>query len=249
MIHALDHVVILVEQLSSAVAAYTAAGFVVAPGGEHADGATHNALISFPDGTYLELLAFRRPAPEHRWWRHVAVGPGLIDFALLPVNTTIAVAAAADRGLMMNGPVAGGRIRPDGLSLAWETAWPPSPDLPFLCGDVTDRSLRVPDADFWGHSNGARGIAEVIVAVTNPIASAGRYAMLLGITPQAAPAEVRIALGESTIVLRGPDSGDQHVIDRLVRRGEGICAVTLKGLHFPDLTATLGAAIMAEHVA
>jgi hypothetical protein len=73
--------------------------------------------------------------------------------------------------------------------------------------------------------------------------------MLLGITPQATPAEVRIPLGESTIVLRGPDSGDQRVIDRLMRRGEGICAVTLKGLHFPDLTATLGAAIVAEHVA
>ncbi|MFN3374732.1 MAG: VOC family protein, partial [Chloroflexus sp.] len=179
------------------------------------------------------------------WWRHVAAGPGLIDFALLTNNTTIAVAAAADRGLMMNGPVPGGRIRPDGISLAWETAWPPSPDLPFLCGDVTDRAYRVPDADFWGHSNGARGIAEVIVAVTDPVASTGRYAALLGITPHAAPAEVRIPLGESEIVLRGPDSGDPTVIDRLTRRGEGICAITLRGLHFPDLAASLGATIMA----
>ncbi|GIV89972.1 MAG: hypothetical protein KatS3mg055_2490 [Chloroflexus sp.] len=249
MIHALDHVVILVEQLASAIAAYTAAGFVVAPGGEHADGATHNALISFPDGTYLELIAFRRPAPEHRWWRHVAAGPGLIDFALLPINTTIAVAMAADRGLMMNGPVHGGRIRPDGISLAWETAWPPSPDLPFLCGDVTDRAYRVPDADFWGHSNGAKGIAEVVVAVTDLVASVGRYAALLGVTPQAFPAEARIRLGESEIVLRSPDAGDPHVLDRLTRRGEGICAITLKGLQFPDLSPQLGAAIMAAPVA
>ncbi len=245
MIRALDHVVILVEQLSSAVAAYTAAGFVVAPGGEHADGATHNALISFADGAYLELLAFRRAAPEHRWWRHVAEGPGLIDYALLPFNTTIAVAAAADRGLMMHGPVAGGRIRPDGLSLAWETAWPPSPDLPFLCGDVTDRSLRVPDADFWGHANGARGIAEVVIAVTDPVASAGRYAALLGINPLAAPAEVRIPLDNATLILRGPDAGDPWVAERLARRGEGICRVHLSGLSVPDLSSTLGAAIMA----
>lgn len=89
MIQAIDHLVILVSDLAEAIEDYEALGFHVAPGGEHTDGATHNALISFADGTYLELLAFRRDAPTHRWWRHTASGEGLIDFACCPAPLSL----------------------------------------------------------------------------------------------------------------------------------------------------------------
>src|SRR5690349_16737047 len=82
----IDHVVILVQDLDTASADYTDLGFTVVPGGEHTGGATHNALIAFADGTYLELIAFKRPSPEHIWWRYAATGEGLIDAALLPTN-------------------------------------------------------------------------------------------------------------------------------------------------------------------
>ena len=62
----LDHLVILVRDLESAIADYTALGFTVQRGGTHADGATHNALVGFADGSYLELIAFLKPAPAHR---------------------------------------------------------------------------------------------------------------------------------------------------------------------------------------
>ena len=70
MLKGIDHVVILVKNLDQAVADYTQLGFNVVPGGEHTDGATHNALVAFADGSYLELIAFKREAPEHRWWTH-----------------------------------------------------------------------------------------------------------------------------------------------------------------------------------
>ena len=58
MIQSIDHIVILVRNLEEAIADYTALGFTVTPGGVHADGATHNALVPFDDGSYLELIAF-----------------------------------------------------------------------------------------------------------------------------------------------------------------------------------------------
>jgi hypothetical protein len=61
MANAIDHVVIVVRDLAQASADFAAAGFTVTPGGEHADGATHNALIPFADGAYIELIAFKEP--------------------------------------------------------------------------------------------------------------------------------------------------------------------------------------------
>jgi hypothetical protein len=185
MIRAIDHLVILVEDLAAASADYAALGFTVTPGGEHADGATHNALVVFADDSYLELIAFKRQAPQHRWWHHTAAGPGLIDYALLPEDIDEDVAAARARGLSFGEPAPGGRRRPDGQHVAWKTAQPTTPDLPFLCWDVTPRSLRVPTGTARQHPNGVVGVSEVIVSVRDLEASAGHYAALLD--AQAAP--------------------------------------------------------------
>ena len=115
----LDHLVILVPDLDAAITDYRALGFSVHPGGTHADGATHNALVVFADGSYLELIAFLRPAPQqHRWGGHAARGhAGFIDFALLPSSVGAVVADANARGLPYLGPHDGGRLRPDGERL------------------------------------------------------------------------------------------------------------------------------------
>ena len=228
MIRAIDHMVILVEELEAAIADYTALGFTVMPGGTHADGATHNALVVFADDTYLELIAFRREAPDHHWWRHVVAGEGLIDFALLPTAIAEDVAAAQSRGLEMDGPYPGGRLRPDGLRVEWQNARSPTFDLPFLCGDVTPRELRVPQGQLRAHANGVVGIAGVTVVTNDLWASAARYQALLG-SDTARPA---FALGSATITLIAPTPGaGEHdpLGKRLGLRGEGPCALTLRG--------------------
>ena len=53
----LDHVVIAVRDLAGASADFRSLGFTVVRGGTHPGGWTHNALIAFSDGSYLELLA------------------------------------------------------------------------------------------------------------------------------------------------------------------------------------------------
>ncbi len=219
MITCIDHMVILVRDLSAAIDDYTALGFTVTPGGVHADGATHNALVAFADGSYLELIAFRREAPDHIWWRHTADGEGLIDFALLPDAINEDVAAARARGLEIAGPFSGGRERPDGVRIAWQTARPATPDLPFLCGDITARDLRVPTGAARQHPNGVTGIARVLVATRDPAESAARYRALLGITGVTDAEGIAFPLKSSAIVLT-------TLTDQ---RREGPCALVLRG--------------------
>ena len=226
MIYAIDHVVILVHDLAAATSDYAALGFTVTPGGVHADGATHNALVAFADGSYLELIAFRRAAPDHIWWRHTTNGEGLIDFALLPDAIDEDVAAARMRGLDFAGHFSGGRERPDGVRFAWKTASPDTPVLPFLCGDVTPRDLRVPTGAARLHPNGVTGIARVLVATRDPAVSAARYRALLGIEGTTVAAGVSFELGASAIVLTALN--ERH-------RREGPCALELRGGASVDL--------------
>ncbi|HEY8332049.1 MAG TPA: VOC family protein, partial [Pseudomonas sp.] len=101
----LDHIVIAVHDLDIAILDYTALGFHVLRGGDHPGRTTHNALVVFADGSYFELIAWKAPAPEERWWqllqRH---GEGIVDFALLPRSTAATVTAAGERGLLLDGP-------------------------------------------------------------------------------------------------------------------------------------------------
>jgi len=177
----LDHIVILVRDLDAAIRDYTELGFTVQRGGVHADGNTHNALVGFADGSYLELIAFLRAAPTHRWAAAArSAHDGFVDYALLPTDVGAVVQAARARGLDYQGPTDGGRIRPDGERLAWQIGTPPSPDLPFLCGDITPRALRVREGDVRVHANAVRGVASLTIGVRDVRASLGHYLALLG---------------------------------------------------------------------
>lgn len=238
----LDHVVIAVDALDRAIADYRALGFSVQPGGEHPGRTSHNALVVFDDGAYFELIAWRAPAPEERWWRVLqAQGEGLVDFALWPRDTAAALAAARARGLQtLVGPVDGGRLRPDGVRLQWQTARHATPDLPFLCGDITPRALRVPEGAVRRHANGACGVAALSIVVDDLDAARGRYAALLGphvaIETGADAAEdgVRQAvftLGTTRFTLASPSAqtpADHPLRQRLAKRGEGPCTITLR---------------------
>ncbi|MDM0008573.1 VOC family protein [Variovorax sp. J22G73] len=252
----LDHIVIAVHDLERTIADYGALGFHVVRGGDHPGRATHNALVVFADGSYFELIAWREPSPTERWWqllqRH---GEGIVDFALLPPSTATTVADAKARGLLLEGPLDGGRVRPDGERLRWQTARSPSADLPFLCGDLTPRALRVPEGEVRVHANGALGVASLAIAVRDLDATLARYRALLGTAigtdaedagthigePVALPgSNVRVAvivLGGSVLVLSSPrenpsnasraGEGGDALAQRIAARGEGPYALVL----------------------
>ncbi len=209
----LDHVVLAVHDLARAADDFRALGFTVTPGGEHTGRSSHNALIVLDDGAYLELKAWRTPAPDEAWWRTLnAHGEGWVDYALWPASVPEALAAAQARGLhTLRGPVPGQRGRPDGADVQWQTARHDTPDVPFLCADLTPRVLRVPDGAARRHANGATGVAGLQVATHDLAQSAWRHQALLGDTLQWQRAAsdgdmacLRYRLGHTDFELFGP---------------------------------------------
>lgn len=254
MLQSIDHVVIVVRDLAQATAEYTQTGFTVIPGGEHADGLTHNALIAFGDGAYIELIAFKQatlPA-THQWQRWHARGEGLVDFALRADDLSSAARHWREQGLHVVGPHDGGRRRPDGQQLAWRivtfaeaTAATP---LPFVIEDVTPRALRVPDGDAAQHHLPVRRVAGVTIAVGNLAARGHEFATLLGIggTQGIAANMLRFDLGQQWIMLAGAGN-ESSDMGRYVRHyGDGIYEVTLAGGNSTTLAAH-GARIRIEN--
>ena len=261
----LDHIVIAVRDLEQTIADYRALGFNVLQGGDHPGRPTYNALVVLADGAYFELIAWRSPSPGDRWWELLNQhGDGIVDFALLPPGTAATVKEANGRGLAYSGPHDGGRLRPDGERLKWQTARPPSTDLPFLCGDITPRALRVPEGDARVHPNGARGVRSLSIAVEDLDASLPRYRALLGeahsahigtpfVPPGSATRVAAIALGATTLLLTQPiHSAGPHAAGapQLATRGPGPFAVVLgtgssaaQPHHAWNLEKTHGAAI------
>ena len=150
MILQIDHIVIAGRGLAQMSRDYEQAGFTVTPGGEHVGGATHNALVSFADGAYFELLAFAEPdRPQvHKWWAKLANGEGTVDFALLSDGLDAEADRLRQAGVAVDGPRDGGRLRPDGQRIAWRTIMlaDGATPLPFVIEDVTAHGLRVPPA-------------------------------------------------------------------------------------------------------
>jgi hypothetical protein len=236
----LDHIVIAVADLDAAHADFSKLGFTVLRGGEHANGITHNVLVIFEDGAYLELIAWKRPDPGNRWSDvfHTA-GEGFVDYALLPDDIAAVVANAQARGLDIEDPVFGGRNRPDGERLEWRTARSPGSDVPFLCGDVTPRSLRVQEGAVRRHANGVTGVAELVVAVRDLDASLARNAALLpDTTPErhetslsGSPARTAaFTLGNGSRVILASPTGPGPLAGHLAARGEGPFSVALRGV-------------------
>lgn len=241
----LDHIVIAVHRLDQAITDYRALGFQVLIGGRHNGRTSHNALVVFQDGSYLELIAWEGPAPQERWYNTLQnAGEGLVDFALLPGDTTEVLNAARARGLLsLEGPFDGARLRPDGAQLRWQTARHASPDLPFLCGDISPRALRVSElpADRL-HPNGSLGVARLDIAVQALPTSLTRYQALLGPDLQASPVlldegvqQISLFLGATELRLQSPapdEAGNaraQALKHRLATRGEGPCTLVLRG--------------------
>ena len=241
MIRAIDHLVVLVQNLDQAIADYTTLGFTVLRGGEHPGAGSHNALVAFADGTYLELIAFFQPNDLHPWWRKgQRAGEGLVDYAVLPGDIARDIADAQARGLAIDGPTPGGRLRPDGERVEWDIGRPAAAALPFLCGDRTPRALRVPEGAARQHPNGVAGIAGITVAVTDLEAAVDHYLALLGEHVLVAPPALVAGLGlrtatirlDSALITLASPHGDGGVAsgalrDYLAARGDGPYAVAL----------------------
>jgi catechol 2,3-dioxygenase-like lactoylglutathione lyase family enzyme len=235
MIQGIDHLVIVVNDLDQAVKDYTALGFTVVPGGRHPVG-SHNALISFQDGSYLEIIAFYRAAGDHRWWEPLKKGERLVDFCFQTDDLRGDTRQLREAGVAINDPVPWSRKRPDGYELKWLLSLATGSHrgvAPFLIEDVTPRSERIPQE--FQHSNGAVGIDAVTVAVSELGEIDKWYGALLGAKGATITAADLNAKGLSYTV--GPHKieflvshdGSSPLADWLHRFGPSPYSAVLKG--------------------
>lgn len=189
----LDHAVIAVHDLDAAIRDYRRLGFTVTPGGMHANRATHNALVPFANGTYLELLAAtgEPPVPGRIDFspllRH---GEGLAGFALRAADLETETARLRAAGFAVGESIPGERRRQDGTLVQWKLALLDDGFTPFLLQDVTPHDRRIPtDPAVTTHANTATGLVGVELAVHDLSQAKARYARLLGVAAETGTAD------------------------------------------------------------
>ena len=235
MLKGIDHIVVVVPELEAAIRSYGELGFTVVRGGKHNIG-THNALVAFADGSYIELIAFLSPVAGHPWYDAMSKSGGLVDFCAQTDDLTGAVAAYRHAGISISDPNAMTRDRPDGYRLKWVLSIPSAPfngSVPFLIKDETPRDERVPRERT--HRNGVSGLANLVVAVADAVKVAGWYRIITGI--DGAPIEhhdldaigTRFELGSHQVDIVAPRGADGPVAEFLRIRSAAPFQATLRG--------------------
>ena len=236
----IDHITVAGKDLKIMQANLATAGLRCEYGGPHQNHATEMAQTSFPDGSYLELIAIQTNADAkavaaHQWANQMEHNAGPCAWAVRPRD----VAAEADRlraaGAAVGELIRNGRQRPDGVRLDWETAQigqePNGTFFPFLIRDFTPRQARAfptgkpTTSDF-------PGVARVVIAVRDLDAAVKRYRDAYGLGPPMNQVDgafgARLAsLPDTPVILAEPLNAQSWLAARLQQFGEGPCAFIL----------------------
>jgi len=169
----LDHVVVMVDGIDAAEAAYRKLGFQVQPRGFHKKLGTANHLMIF-DTDYFEILGIVEDTEfnaERREW--LKGGGGLANVALATDGADVAYEAFKAAGLNPDAPLFFDRaVEVAGKTelARFRTVRIPKDNMPvvgfFVCEHQTPEFVYRPE---WAaHPNGARGILGVTVIAEQP---------------------------------------------------------------------------------
>jgi catechol 2,3-dioxygenase-like lactoylglutathione lyase family enzyme len=245
MLNGIDHLVIVVPDLEAAIKSYGDLGFTVVRGGKHNIG-THNALIAFADGTYIELIAFLAPVSGHPWYTALSKSGGLVDFCARTDDLDADVKAFRRAGIGISDPTAMTRDRPDGYRLSWVLSIPSSSfngNVPFLIKDETPRDERVPRER--SHRNGVTGLKKLIVAVNDSSKVADWYRAITGTAGEGIDDReldatgVRFMIGSHELDIVSSRTPNGPLAEFLRNRGAGPYQAVLTGRETGDLDSTL----------
>jgi hypothetical protein len=235
-----DHVSVAGTDLKQMQARLGALGIPSEYGGPHSNHATQMALTSFPDGSYLELIALQdRPDAKavaaHYWSKQIQGDAGPAAWAVRAKNMAAEVERLHAAGILVSTPVRSGRARPDGTQLAWEAAQvgqePNGTFFPFLIRDFTPRDARAFPQGKPATRN-FTGIQRVVIAVRDLKAASARFrqAYALGgpVELEDAKFGARVAAFAGTpVVLVEPLNAESWIAERIEKFGEGPCAFVL----------------------
>jgi hypothetical protein len=162
-----DHLLFAWPDHDEVLAACESVGLAPTFGGVHEGGETQNALIAFPEGSYLEFMTPTEPGTEPDSWA------GIVDHWRGPQNWCIRadvrnlLTHTIAAGAPVDGPHPGSRDRPDGTRVEWITGSYGPPELrgvlPFAITDRTPQRFRIPEAAVADAP--LTGVAEVVVGV------------------------------------------------------------------------------------
>lgn len=234
-----DHVTVAGRDLSVLRHALEAAGIPDEYGGPHANHATEMALTSFPDGSYLELIAIQPQADPkavaaNQWHRCLETNGGPCGWAVRPADIAAEAARLRAAGVAVTDVMKSGRRRPDGVQLDWETAQVGTGNgnfFPFLIHDFTPRDRRAYPGGKPTVSQ-YRGITKVVLGVNDLEASIRQYQHAYGLPAprrqEDAAFGAKLAWFEGTpVVIAAPDGPKSWLAERLQRLGETPCAFVL----------------------
>jgi hypothetical protein len=243
----IDHVTVAGKNVQAMIETlHSVAGITAQYGGPHSNHATEMAQASFPDGSYLELIATQPKADPtalaaHYWHKFMEADAGPCAWAIRPADFGSEVDRLRKASIAVTGPNRSGRKRPDGIHLDWETAQVGPTNggfFPFMIHDFTPRDNRAfpggqPTAAKWA------GIVKVVIGVQDLDAAIARYRQAYGLPEperkEDAKFGAKLARFPGTpVVLATPLSSQSWLTARLQRFGEAPCAFVLGAASIPS---------------
>jgi len=226
----IDHVTVCGTNLDALRKALTSAAvFPTEYGGPHSNHATEMALVSFPDGSYLELMGIQARADPvavsmHEWSKFLKSNAGPCAFALRVTDLSAEVRQLTSTGISTGAPEASGRTRPDGAKLAWQTV-NVGPGhrgslFPFLIADLSPRENRAypsgkPTTERFG------GIGKVVIGVHDLEGAISQYRKAFHLPAplrqQDAAFGAELAWFEGTPIILAQGLNDSSWLSRRVR--------------------------------
>ncbi len=235
----IDHVTVAGRNVDAMRKALEAEGIPSEYGGPHSNHATEMALASFPDGSYLELIAIQPKADTaalaaHYWHKFMEADAGPCAWAIRPADLSAEVERLRKTGIAATDPRRAGRKRPDGVELDWETSQVGPTNggfFPFMIHDFTPRENRAFPSGKPTTTEFA-GIAKVVVAVRNLDDAIARYRQAYGLPVperQEDPAfgATLASFPGTPVVLATPISPRSWLSARLQLFGDAPCAFVL----------------------
>ncbi|WP_222914115.1 VOC family protein [Natrinema sp. SYSU A 869] len=232
--HYVDHVVIGGSVLDELETAFADVGLVPEYGGEHEHDATHNSLIGFEDGSYIELIAATETGCPDRRTDFIRNDVGPCGWAL----ETTGIESLAEQMRAREVPVAvtdrHERETPNGNQAAWLLAYlgdgEPGTSLPFVIENLTPRNRRITPGQS-ADQIGVTGIDAAVIGVESLGEASNRYRRAFGLSEpkrdrdEGLGAELAYFPGSAVILAAPLDSG--WLDDRVSRYGDLPCCVLL----------------------
>ncbi len=235
-----DHATVAGDDLARMRDEFAHSGLASEYGGDHPNHATNMAIISFADGSYLELISKQTGADPksfaaHAWSKFITANAGPCAWAIRPADLQSEVKRLRAANVTVEDPQKGGRDRPDGLHLDWETAQVHGDRgsfYPFMIRDVTPRENRVyptgkPSAPEF------EGVSKVIIAVKDLDAAIAHYRLAFSLpAPRRSVDEdldaTLASFDDTPVVLAAARKHDNWIAARVELYPDAPCAFVIR---------------------